>query len=585
MHFSLCGYHNKYSFENFGDNDIEYVENFVQTKLLQMLTGFCNKFKITMNEDVMKHFFGKYALQPHNFCFEDTEKELIQTLSEILDVPDGIELNSIEIDEISENWKSFKGWYFCDNSENESNVLRAPKEAVNLMTKLHSVAENNALRPKNGFRYTNAIKRFCVHNRLLAGQLSYKTIQANYFGVFPSLSATNKYIHRPDHGLIEGEIRSQELLVYLKGRNQPLWVALSEDGTKIENRIQYDPRTNQLIGFVLPTNQETGMPQPFVFKALSAEKIVEHFQAPIANNLNTIMAQPLGGAPSFCLMLFGSDNKYTGLDVSKRWKNIINERKGIGIGVVSFSSDSDSKYNKGMRINSKLGCYSPLLLSNNLFKSGLTIEDTHYVQDTPHILTKLRNRLLTTINSPAKLQFGRRFIKMTHLKYLVDNFGKDQHLLTSITLNSIDHQNVDSALRICDRRVINMLKLHVKDSEATVLFLETMLNSYEAFMSEILAPLERIEKMWYVLFIVRIWRHFVINHSKLTIGENFLTANCYSCLEQNAHSIILIILFLKKKIIYRSYSFHIYLAVSHVKIFIDKFDHFVQRSPWLPLAV
>lgn len=135
---------------------------------------------------------------------------------------------------------------------------------------------------------------------------------------------------------------------------------------------------------------------------------------------------------------------------------------------------------------------------------------------------------------------------MSDLQYLVDNFSKDQHLLTRSVLNPVDRQNVESALRIIDCRVINMLNLHVENSEGTVLFLKMMSNCIEAYMSVELSPIERVYKIWNALFMVRIWKQFVLNSPKLTQKENFISSNCYYCIEQNAHSMVLIILFLRK---------------------------------------
>lgn len=542
--FSVCGYNNQYSFEDFGAPDIEYVENFARTELVQLLKVHCDKMEITLNEHIMKSFFGSHAFEPQNFKIKQEEKENLSSISIIVSEQKGIHLESTEIEDISKEWESFRGWYFNDYENDDRKVVQAPKEALNLFTQLAAIAENNSLRPKHGYRYTNAVKRFYVYQRLLSGPSAYKTLHANSFGVIPSISSINKYVHRPDHGLIEGQLRNEELLVYLKERNQPLWVCLSEDATHIENRIEYDPRTNQLIGFVLPLNEENGMPEPFVYKAESAAQIIQHFNEPISDSINTIMAQPLRGAPSFCLMLFGSLNRYTADHVSKRWQHIVNELKKLGIGVLSISSDSDPKFNKAMRMNSQLGQLSPSLPSNNLFRCGSATGGPFYVQDTPHLGTKLRNFILKTFSKPKKVVFGRYFVKMSHLQYLVDNFSKDQHLLTPTVLNPVDRQNVESVLRIIDCRVLNMLKLHVKNSEGTVLFLQMMSNCIEAYMSENLSPIERIAQIWHALFIVRIWRQFVLNNPKLTLRENFISSNCYYCIEQNAHSMVLIILFL-----------------------------------------
>lgn len=59
-------------------------------------------------------------------------------------------------------------------------------------------------------------------------------------------------------------------------------------------------------------------------------------------------------------------------------------------------------------------------------------------------------------------------------------------------------------------------------------------------------PLQRVRKMWYSLFLIRIWRQFILSKKEYTLKDNFLTGNCYSCIEINAHSLILCLIHLKK---------------------------------------
>lgn len=75
----------------------------------------------------------------------------------------------------------------------------------------------------------------------------------------------------------------------------------------------------------------------------------------VASFLNVIMAQPLNGAPPFCLLLYGSDNRYTANDVKKRWKYVTAELNKLGISVLTIASDSDPKYNSAMRALSTIG--------------------------------------------------------------------------------------------------------------------------------------------------------------------------------------------------------------------------------------
>lgn len=51
--------------------------------------------------------------------------------------------------------------------------------------------------------------------------------------------------------------------------------------------------------------------------------------------------------------------------------------------------------------------------------------------------------------------------------------------------------------------------------------------------------------MWYPLFIIRIWREYILKENGFNLKDNFLTSNCYNCIELNAHSLVLILVYLK----------------------------------------
>lgn len=69
------------------------------------------------------------------------------------------------------------------------------------------------------------------------------------------------------------EHKSREITIFHQGKElaqllddhratKNVW--LSEDATAIVQKISYDPKTNQLVGIVLPFNSE-GNPKPFRF--------------------------------------------------------------------------------------------------------------------------------------------------------------------------------------------------------------------------------------------------------------------------------------------------------------------------------
>jgi len=62
-----------------------------------------------------------------------------------------------------------------------------------------------------------------------------------------------------------------------------------------------------------------------------------------------------------------------------------------------------------------------------------------YIQDTTHIITKMRTRLL---KEGIIFQMGNYLAIPDHLYYLVETVSKDKHLLTSLDLKGEDKMNV-----------------------------------------------------------------------------------------------------------------------------------------------
>lgn len=243
-----------------------------------------------------------------------------------------------------ENLKEFE-LHEHDNNKNES-------QTHHLLRRLLSAADRNVKREKGGYRYDVDVKLYAAYLRMLIGPMAYETLQKNLEYSLPSLSSTNRYISSSGCHISEGIFRGEELALYLSERNLDPVVCISEDATRITSRVQYDSKSNQLVGFVLPLNSKNGMPIQFKFPARNANEILFHFSKnhPIASNINAIMAQPINrNVPPFGLLVFGSDNKYTAKYVKNRWKYIEESLAKVNVKVLTFSSDSDSKLNAAMR--------------------------------------------------------------------------------------------------------------------------------------------------------------------------------------------------------------------------------------------
>lgn len=77
--------------------------------------------------------------------------------------------------------------------------------------------------------------------------------------------------------VLEGKLRYEELLTYLKDRDFPSRVSLSEHATRIQATVCYDPKTNQMVGFSLPFD-ENELPTPFSYMARDTKEIGSHFK-------------------------------------------------------------------------------------------------------------------------------------------------------------------------------------------------------------------------------------------------------------------------------------------------------------------
>lgn len=132
----------------------------------------------------------------------------------------------------------------------------------------------------------------------------------------PSVATVKKENQSSNTPIIEGKVRAGVI------RKLPVKVWLSEDATKIVNKIQYDPTTDQIIGLVLPIDS-TGMSIPFSFLANNVSKMQHSLlNYPKADNVYTVMSRSLNvNAPPFCMSLFGTDNKLKTSQVLKRWSS------------------------------------------------------------------------------------------------------------------------------------------------------------------------------------------------------------------------------------------------------------------------
>lgn len=551
-------------FQTVTESDIEYVQNIIRTNLHDILISKSKEIGFVYDEKCYHHFFGIFAKNPAQFIFSDFDILKIQLC--VAHAKSVLKSNSMSHVNDKEAGKDCQEPFFCDETDrlnpksNEKQQKTGSIEIENsithtLLNKLICTADQNASRTKPGYRFSGEIRNFASYLRIISGRLAYQTIQNNLPLALPAFSSTNRYITQKHGRVIEGQLRIKELSDYLDKRNLQRIVALSEDATRIKGVPQYDSKSNEVLGFVLPLGSN-GMPVPHSFPARNFREMYTYFheRTPCAHFVNVVMAQPMADVPAFCILLFCSNSQYKAEDVAHRWEFISKELKKANIRVLAISSDSDPKYNSAMRKCTQLGSRSNIFRNVEWFAMGAyeelkdaeSVEQPFYVQDTIHIATKLRNMFLKTMKKPNMLPFGPKFyIRAKQIELVMLKFTKDKHRLTPTVLNPEDKQNFESVSRICDESVIELLKSNIPGSEATVKFLQITRDVIGAYREHDLSPLQRIEKIWNAVFILRIWKTYISSNKHLNTEKNFLTNNCYSCIEINAHSLILIMLDLK----------------------------------------
>ncbi|KAK3919968.1 Phosphoserine aminotransferase [Frankliniella fusca] len=405
--------------------------------------------------------------------------------------------------------------------------------ASGMLGLLLDCAKKNAGRKRNGKTYSATMKELGTLIFVLGGPLLYSILLENLG--FPSLTTVRRKLFSKDP-IKEGYFRGLELKNFLEERDLPFIIWLSEDGTRVNGRVQYDLRTNQIIGFVPPLDKD-GLPTTDSFPATSAAEIKSYYdKGVVSSNAYLIVAQPLSpNAPSFCLCLYGTDNSFTAADVSQRWSWTKHFLEQLDIKIAGFSGDGDSKVLSAMY--SRTFTQSPAT-KWPWFNSHLENKEV-MIQDIIHLLIKLRGKLT---KPSVIIPMGKQFVASRgHIAELIQKTSKDQHLLTMGSIDVKDKMNFRSAQKLCDERVSSLLRSNVAGSEGTATYLDMMRELTNAFLDPQMQPLERIMLFWKWTFFLRFLRKFIENHDGYSLLHNFITANAYTCIEINAHGLIQII--------------------------------------------
>ena len=172
----------------------------------------------------------------------------------------------------------------CDNKVEFSTAV---------LQRLFTNASNNAKQLPKQRRHDETIKKFSISLFFLAGPAAYEMLHQNLPEALPSLSLVKKEMRKHYSNFTEGVFRFDKLSVHLDAYQAPRVISISEDATRIISRIEYEPTTDKLVGFVLPVD-ENFLPLTESFIATSFEQIEAMFHnEPRSTYTYVYVAQPM----------------------------------------------------------------------------------------------------------------------------------------------------------------------------------------------------------------------------------------------------------------------------------------------------
>ena len=93
-----------------------------------------------------------------------------------------------------------------------------------------------------------------------------------------------------------------------------------------------------------------------------------------------------------------------------------------------------------------------------------------------------------------------------------------------------DKQNFQAVVNITNA---GELLSHVPQSNGTKCYINLIKCVIDSYLDKALAPLKRIEKLWYAVFVLRYWRKWILLNNHYTLGHYFITSNAYCGVELN----------------------------------------------------
>ena len=95
-------------------------------------------------------------------------------------------------------------------------------------------------------------------------------------------------------------------------------------------------------------------------------------------------------------------------------------------------------------------------------------------------------------------------------------------------------------MRISSPTALEILK-QLPDGRGTLQYLYILRSFVDGFLDRQISVNTRLHEVWYTVFFLRYWWHWIKLNKAFKTKNNFITANAMSCIELNTHSLIIFI--------------------------------------------
>lgn len=145
---------------------------------------------------------------------------------------------------------------------------RTPLEVGSILNCIIKGAERNSTTSSKQYHHEDLIIQFATSLYIYSGPLAYNVVHSNLPKALPSLRTIQRRVHNNYKAIKEGVFRFDELSEHLEEYKSPRFISIGEHATRVIARVDYDPETDKLVGFVMPI-QENGLPITNCFSASS----------------------------------------------------------------------------------------------------------------------------------------------------------------------------------------------------------------------------------------------------------------------------------------------------------------------------